>query len=423
MERDRSKVVIVGAGFGGLWAAKALRHTAVDVTLIDRNNYHTFFPLLYQVGAAELAPDNIAKPVRSILRKIRNANFLMTEVTDIDLDSKTVFADHLSIPYDYLILATGSVTNYFGVPGAADHAFPLRTLQQGVNLRNHILVQFEKAVSETDPEVRKRRLTFAVVGGGPTGVEFSGALSELVHGPLRRDIPTLNMAETKVILFEATGSLLPGLPERLRDYTLKRLSRLNVDVQLHSTVSNVSSGAVELADGTVIFTETVVWTAGVRGGETESNWGIPTGKGGRIRVLPSLQIEGRPEVSVVGDLAEIDGAEKEPPMVAPAAVQQGATAALNIRRHLAGAPILPFRYRDRGAMAVIGRNAAVAHLFNRWQLIGFLGWITWLAVHLYQLIGFRNRLVVLINWGWSYVFLDRALRLIFPPHKHMLDLR
>ena len=177
-------MVIVGAGFGGLWAAKALRHTAVDVTLIDRNNYHTFFPLLYQVGAAELAPDNIAKPVRSILRKIRNANFLMTEVTDIDLDSKTVFADHLSIPYDYLILATGSVTNYFGVPGAADHAFPLRTLQQGVNLRNHILVQFEKAVSETDPEVRKRRLTFAVVGGGPTGVEFSGALSELVHTPL-----------------------------------------------------------------------------------------------------------------------------------------------------------------------------------------------------------------------------------------------
>ncbi len=417
MERDRSKVVIVGAGFGGLWAAKALRHTAVDVTLIDRNNYHTFFPLLYQVGAAELAPDNIAKPVRSILRKIRNANFLMTEVTDIDLDSKTVFADHLSIPYDYLILATGSVTNYFGVPGAADHAFPLRTLQQGVNLRNHILVQFEKAVSETDPEVRKRRLTFAVVGGGPTGVEFSGALSELVHGPLRRDIPTLNMAETKVILFEATGSLLPGLPERLRDYTLKRLSRLNVDVQLHSTVSNVSSGAVELADGTVISTETVVWTAGVRGGETESNWGIPTGKGGRIRVLPSLQIEGRPEVSVVGDLAEIDGAEKEPPMVAPAAVQQGATAALNIRRQLAGAPILPFRYRDRGAMAVIGRNTAVAYLFNRWQLSGLLGWIFWLAVHLYQLIGFRNRLVVLINWAWGYVFLDRVVRLIFPSHQ------
>ena len=200
----------------------------------------------------------------------------------------------------------------------------------------------------------------------------------------------------------------------MQDYTLRRLSKLNVDVQLRSVVSEVTAESVSLEDGTVIPTETVVWTAGVRGGEKESNWGIPVGKGGRMRVLPSLQLEGRPEVSVVGDLSYIEAAEKDPPMVAPVAIQQGETAALNILRHLAGAPLLSFRYRDRGTMAVIGRNTAVAHLYNRWQLIGFLGWIAWLAIHLYQLIGFRNRLVVLINWAWSYVFLDRVVRRIFP---------
>ena len=341
----------------------------------------------------------------------------MTEVTGIDLDSKKVSSGDQSIPYDYLILATGSVTNYFGVAGALDHAFPLRTLEQAVYLRNHILAHFEKAANETDPEDRKRQLTFVVVGGGPTGVEFSGALSELVQGPLRRDMPTLNVNEVKVILLEATGSLLSGLPKRLQDYTLKRLNRLKVDVRLRSAVSKVTQDAVHLEDGQVVPTETVVWTAGVRGGEQEGKWGMPVGMGGRIRVLPTLQVEGHPEIYVVGDLSYIEGEEKQPPMVAPVALQQGETAAHNIRNHLAGRPLLPFRYKDRGTMAVIGRNAAVAHLFNRWQLTGFWGWISWLAVHISQLIGFRNRLVVLINWAWSYIFLDRVVRLIFPSHQ------
>ena len=411
-----ARVVVVGAGFGGLWAAKALRHSPVEVALIDRNNYHTFFPLLYQIGAAELAPDNIVRPIRSILRKFQNASFCLAEVTGIDSDSKTVLADGHAIPYDYLIVATGSVTNYLGVPDAAKHAFPLRTLEQAVSLRNHILRQFERAALETDAETRRRLLTFTVVGGGPTGVEFSGALAELIQGPLRKDIRTLDIDEARVVLVEAGDALISGLPKKLQDYTLRRLANRKVDVRLSTIVSEVAPDAVRFADETVVPTETVVWTAGVRGGESESTWGLPVGRAGRIPVLPTLQVEDRPEVYVIGDLAYIESAETPPLMVAPVALQQGEAAARNILRTLAGEAPLPFHYRNKGTMAVIGRNAAVAHVFNRWQLTGFLAWVSWLLVHLYELIGFRNRLAVLTNWGWDYVFLDRVVRLIFPSH-------
>ena len=407
MTLDKPKVIVIGAGFGGLWATKTLRRSPVEVILIDRNNYHTFFPLLYQVGTAELAPDNIAKPVRSMLQKIRN-------VSGVDLESKSVSIGGQVLQYSYLIVPTGSVTNYFGVPGAEKHAFPLRTLEQGVELRNHILFRFEEAPSAGTPEERSPLLTFTVVGGGPTGVEFCGALSELIRGPLRRDMPTLNVREASVILLEAGSSLLSGLPTRLRDYAFKRLAKLGVDVRLDSEVSRITPDEVRLTSGEVINTKTVIWTAGVRGDEIARSWGLPLGRNGRVPVLPTLQVKGRSEVYVVGDLSYIEGAERQPPMVAPVALEQGKTAANNIRRQLAGELPQAFRYKDRGTMAVIGRNAAVAHLFNRWEFLGLIGWMIWLALHLYQLIGFRNKLSVLINWAWDYVFLDRVVRLILP---------
>ena len=284
----RRRVVIVGAGFGGLWAARTLARSSVEVLLIDRNNYHTFFPLLYQVGAAELEPEDIAYPVRSILRRLPNVRFVMGQVDKVDLAAQVVQANDREIPYDFLILATGSRPHYFDVPGAAEYVFPLRTLDDGVALRNRILTCFERAVHEADAEKRQRLLTFAIVGGGPTGVEFSGALSELVYGPLKKDYPTLDFERVRVLLLEAGGSLLPNLPERLRSYTLRRLSKIGIEVRLQSVVSQVTPGEVHLKDGSTIPTETVIWTAGVQGDPLARSWGLPTARGGRVSVQPTL---------------------------------------------------------------------------------------------------------------------------------------
>lgn len=405
------RVVIVGAGFGGLWAARALTQFPVNVLLIDRNNYHTFLPLLYQVAAAELEPEAIVYPVRSIVRNLRNVRFTMAEVVSIDLGARALTTPDRVIPYDFLILATGSTSHFFGVTGAADHAFPLKTLEEGIALRNHILRCFERALDEPSADRRRQLLTFAIVGGGPTGVEFAGALAELIRGPLRKDYPSLNLHEVRVVLLEATDTLLPGLPERLRSYALRRLRGMGLDVRLASAVSQISRQTVSLKDGTVIPTETVVWTAGVRGDPLVENRGLPLARGGRVAVLPTLQVAGHPEVYVVGDLTFVEG---EPlPMIAPVAIQQGAAAARNIGRQIAGNAPRRFVYRDRGTMATIGRNAAVAIVGNR-EFIGFPAWILWLGVHLVNLIGFRNRLIVLINWAWDYLFYERAVRLIFP---------
>ena len=414
MPEKRHQVVIVGAGFGGLWAARSLRDSPVDVLLLDRNNYHTFFPLLYQVAAAELEPENIANPVRSILRNFKNVRFSMTEVRGLDPTGKVVETSGGSVPYDYLILATGSTTNYFGVPGAAQHSFPLRTLEEGIALRNHILGCFERAIHEPDSDRRGSLLTFVIVGGGPTGVEFAGALSELVQGPLKKDFPTLDVRQVRVMLLEASGGLLSVLPERLRRYAAKRVGRMRIEVRLEATVSSVAPEAVHLAGGDSIATETVVWTGGVRGDDQVASWGLPMGQGNRIAVQPTLQAPGFPETYVVGDLASLTEDGKPLPMVAPLAVQQGVAAARNIGRQISGKPLEPFRYRNLGTMAVIGRNAAVAHLFNRWAFTGFFAWVIWLGIHLFKLIGFRNRFLVVTGWAWDYVFFERVMRLILP---------
>lgn len=411
--QNRPRVVIVGAGFGGLWAARSLSRAPVDVLLIDRNNYHTFLPLLYQVAAAELEPEEIVSPVRSILQSLPNAEFALGDVASMDFASRTVRANGMEITYDYVIIAAGSTTHFYGVPGAAEWAFPLKTLEQGIRIRNHVLRCFERAVRNPDEAERRRLLTFAIVGGGPTGVEFAGALIELLRHPLVRDYPRLDFREARVILLEAADSLLPGWPQRLRDYALLRLRRMGVEIRLQATVSEIEAKAVRLKEGAVVPMETVIWTAGVRGEPHAATWGLPTDRSGRVRVLPTLQVPGHAEVYVIGDIAGLEDGGKLLPMIAPVAIQEGIGAAQNIRRQIGGRPPVPFRYHDPGMMATIGRNAAVVDLRGR-AFTGFIAWLIWLNVHLFNLIGFRNRLIVMIDWAWDYFLYERAVRLILP---------
>jgi NADH:ubiquinone reductase (H+-translocating) len=413
VERSVPRVAIVGAGFGGLWVAKALAGKPVEVTLIDKNNYHTFFPLLYQVAAAEVDPGDIAHPVRNILRGMKNVRFNLAEIQAVDYDAQLLEAGDLKIPYDYLVLATGSTSAYFGVPGAQEFAFSLRTMQEAISLRNHILCRFETASFEQDPEVRRRMLTFAIVGGGPTGVEFAGALEELIRGPLAKDFPGLDLSEVSVLLLEGTDHLLLNLPERLSAFTLRRLQKMGVEVRLGAMVAEVLPDAVRMKAGEVIPTETIVWTAGVKGNAVDG-WGLPVNRAQQIEVMDTLQVAGRPNVYVIGDLAAAQYDGKLLPMLAPVATQQAEAAAENILRQVQGSEPQPFEYTDLGTMAVIGRNAAVANLFGRWSFTGFVAWAMWLGVHLFRLIGFRNRLVVLTNWAWDYLFFERVVRLILP---------
>ncbi|MDT8304453.1 MAG: NAD(P)/FAD-dependent oxidoreductase [Anaerolineae bacterium] len=410
-------VVIVGAGFGGLWAARAFAKAPVRATLIDRNNYHGFWPLLYQVAAAELDAEQIGYPVRRILRRHRNVRFFLGEVTEVDFDAKRVQAGEQTITYDYLVLALGSTSSYFNIPGAEAFTFPLKTMEEGIHLRNHILRCFEQAMQEQDPEVRQRLLTFVVAGGGPTGVEYAGALSELIQGPLAKDYPHLDLQEVSPVLVEMTDRLLGAMPEKLGRYALERLRRKGVEVRLNTAVSEVRADAVYFEDGSCLASDTVVWTAGVRGHPLAEQWGLPVGRGRRVEVEPTLQVPGQPCVYAIGDLVAFPGEDGAPlPMLAPVAMQQGEHSAANILRQIEGKEPQPFHYRDKGTMATIGRSAAVAHLRGI-SFTGFVAWIIWLVVHLFQLIGFRNRLVVLINWAWSYLFFERAVRLILPRSK------
>lgn len=409
---QRPQVVVVGAGFGGLWAARALAHSPAHVTLLDRHNFHTFLPLLYQVAAAELEPEDIAYPVRGIVRGLPNVGFLMAEVTGVDLKKREVLTDGGPIPYDYLILAAGSRTNFFRMDSVAAHAFELKEIGQAVALRSHILRLFEQALRESDPERRRALLTFVVVGGGPTGIEFAGALAELVHGVLVRDYSRLDFSEIRILLLEALDRLLPALPESLQAYARQRLEARGVEVRLEAAVVRATAERVHLKDGTSIPTRTLVWTAGVQASALAEGLGVPTARGGRVVVEPTLQLPDHPEVFCIGDMAYLEDAAGRPlPQVAPVAIQQGEHAARNIRRLIEGQEPLPFRYRDRGTMVTIGRNAAVA-LVGKRPIRGFPAWLAWLGVHLVNLIGFRNRLLVLINWAWSYVFYDRGVRLI-----------
>lgn len=409
----RPRVVIVGSGFGGLKAARVLAGSGVEVQLVDRNNYHTFIPLLYQVAAAQLEPEQIAYPVRSFLRRLPNASFVMAEVKRIDHVNQVVETDGPAIPYDFLILATGSESQFLGVPGAEEYALPLKTLEDGVALRNHIISCFEKAVGQSDPTSRQRLLTFAIVGGGPTGVELAGAWSELIHGPLAKDYPTLDMRQVRVVLLQSGDSLLADLPKRLGNYTQKQLEKMGVKVHLQAKVSEVTPEAVFLKDGTAIFTKTIVWTAGVEAAVPDPIEALPTAAKGKVIVLPTLQLPQQPRVYAVGDVAYVEQDGQPLTGVAPEAIQQGAAAARNIKRQLRGRSPQTFSYFNKGRLAIIGRNAGIGQI-SKLTFTGFPAWFLWLGVHLFYLPGFRNRLLVLFNWICDYLFGDRFVRLILP---------
>ena len=409
----KPKVVIIGAGFGGLWAARSLANKPVDVLVIDRNNYHTFLALLYQVAAAELEAEDIAYPVRSVFWKTPNIDFVLAHARHIDLQNRTIQTDSETVSYDYLILATGSITSSLGVQGVDDHTFFLKTLEDAVALKNHIICCFEAAARETDEARKRNLLTFVIAGGGATGVEYAGALTELIHGPLIKDYSTIDFSMVRIVLLEAADKLVANMPEAVRLYTLRKLKKMGVEVRLGAKVAQVSSDAVLMNDKNNIFAKTVVWTAGVCGEPLAGISGIPVTKDGRVTVSDTLQVPDHPDIYVIGDLAAINEEKRVLPMVAQVAIQSGIASAQNILRQVGGLKPQPFSYSDRGSMITIGRKAAGVAIGSR-TFTGFIAWVMWLVIHLFNLIGFRNRVMVLINWAWDYLLYERAVRFVFP---------
>jgi NADH dehydrogenase len=407
----RPRVVIAGAGFGGLTCARALKHAPVDVLIVDRNNYHLFTPLLYQVATALLDPGEIARPVRSLLGPYANVDFKQTEVIGADLDGRLLLTDRGEIPYDYLVLATGSQSDYFGNASLAQHAFGLKDLEEGLALRNRILSQFESSCWATDAAQRRALLTFAVVGAGPTGVELAGSLIELIHLVLRKDYRGLNLGEVRVLLLEAAAAPLGTFAPTLREAARRSLEKKGVEVMLGAKVESVDDASIKLVGGKEIAAGTVIWTAGVRASDLGNALGIEVGRQARVKVESTLQVHGHPAAFVIGDLAgAIDGGTPLP-MLIPVAMQEGRHVAATISELVGDGGAKAFRYKDPGIMATIGRNSAVAQL-GAVRLSGFLGWLMWLGVHLVNVISFRSRIIVLVNWAWDYLFYDRPIRLI-----------
>jgi len=401
----RPRVVVVGSGFGGLAVIRSLRRLPVEVIAVDRNNFHTFQPLLYQVATAGLDADNVAASVRGIFSDQARFEFLYDEVTGVDLEARTVVGGKLRLAYDWLVLAAGATSADYGVPGVHEHAFFLKTLAEAVRLRNHVLGQFEEAAA--DPSlVEQGALTVVVVGGGATGVELSGALVELFDHVLAKDFHELDVRAAKVVLLEATDHLLGAFSPPSRRMAFDTLTRRGVDVRFGASVTRVEPGAVHLGDGTTIASRTVAWVAGVRPVPLVARLGAPTDRSGRVVVDPDLRVPGHPEVFAIGDLAA------GWPQLAPVAIQQGRHVARQIGRLQAGRDTRPFKYLDKGTMATIGRNAAVAELPLGVHFGGFFAWVLWLVLHLVTLVGFRNRAAVLLNWGWNYLTYDRGARLI-----------
>jgi NADH dehydrogenase len=401
------RVVVVGAGFGGLAVAKGLRREPVSITMVDRRNFHLFQPLLYQVATAALNPSDIAYPIRTIFRRQRNVErIVLGEVIGVDPAARTVdLADGERLPYDTLVLATGATHSYFGHDDWRHTAPGLKTIEDALTIRRRILEAFERA--EHQPEDSQKELTFVVVGAGPTGVELAGALAEIATRSLVDEYHRIDPAAARIVLVEGGPRVLPVYPPRLSVSAREQLESLGVEVRVDSAVSEVDESGVVLADGTRIEAGTVLWAAGVTASPLGAMLGVATDRTGRVRVGPDLSITGHPEVFVIGDLAAIEGV----PGVAPAALQQGRHAGRQIANDVAGRPRLPFRYRDKGSLATIGRARAVADL-GVIRFSGFAAWAAWLTIHIAYLIGFRNRLLVLISWAWNYLTFRRGARII-----------
>lgn len=417
-------VVVIGAGFGGLAAAKALGEAGVRTTLIDRNNFHTFLPLLYQVATAGLNPADVAYPVRGIFRRHPTVLFRQGTVTGVDWATNTLTLEEEEAPddttevpatmaFDHLIVAVGSSARFFGVQGAAEHGFPLYELSDAVRLRNHLLRRFEAADADASL-IEQGALTVVIVGGGPTGVEVAGATDELVCHVLRRDFHDLDVDRAKIVLAEGGPDLLAPFSPKSRSNALDTLEGRGVDVRLGVNVTAVEPGLVTFSDGSTLPAHTLVWAAGVQAEPLAGALDVPQGPGGRIVVGPDLRIEGLDHAYAIGDVAHIqpDGAERGLPQLAQVAIQSGRHAAEQILRSTRGEPSETFRYVDKGTMATIGRRAAVAELPFGIRLRGTLGWLSWLFLHLVMLVGFRNRLSVFLNWAWGYLTWDRGNRLI-----------
>ncbi|TCN21248.1 NAD(P)/FAD-dependent oxidoreductase [Sinorhizobium americanum] len=408
----RPRVVILGAGFGGLNAALALRRAPVEVTVIDRRNYHLFQPLLYQVATAGLSPAQIAMPIRRILSRQSNATVLMDKIEAVDTDARCVVTGSRRIPYDYLIVATGARHTYFGNHTWADHAPGLKTITDATAIRARILSAFERAEVTDDPRLRQTLLTFVVVGGGPTGVELAGAIAELSRRTIVRDFRRIDSSSARVVLVEAGERILPAMPPCLSRKAQRQLERLGVEVLLGNAVAGCDDSGVRLADGTEIGSACILWAAGVMASRAAKWIAAPADRAGRVLVDGRLNPPGHGEIFVIGDTASVAGADGRPvPGVAPAAKQMGRYAARAILDDVAGRQSMPFRYRDYGNLATIGRKAAVAD-FGAARLSGYPAWLVWNFAHLWFLVGFRNRLVVFLDWAHAYVRNDRAARLI-----------
>ncbi|MFN8591604.1 MAG: NAD(P)/FAD-dependent oxidoreductase [Thermomicrobiales bacterium] len=404
-------VVIIGGGFGGLQAAKALADAQVRITLIDRRNHHLFQPLLYQVATAVLSPADIAQPIRSVLRSQANVEVVLGEVSEIDPERNEVALGEERIRYDFLIVAAGASQAYFGHDEWAPLAPGLKTLEEALAIRRRILLAFEEAELEPDPSRRAALMTFVIVGGGPTGVEMAGAIAEIARFSLAKDFRHINTRDARVILVEASDRILAAFPDRLSRRALKDLDRLGVEVRLNKPVTTIGPTSVTLGDET-IPTCTTIWAAGVLASPLSRSLGAPLDRAGRVLVGPDLSVPGLPNIFVVGDMASLKDAQGRPlPGTAPVAMQEGDCAAANILRALAGRGQVPFRYHDRGNMATIGRNSAVADIGGL-RLTGFIAWLAWAVVHVLNLIGFRNRILVALQWLWSYLTFQRGARLI-----------